>query len=469
MSSKPAGRPHPPSVERVLAVLRQRATDSPVGAASEALADVARTTIDEERERLQVGTEPRTVDELADATAERIAWFLDPAASAPTPVVNATGVVLHTNLGRAPWPRVAIDAAQVAAAGYDLLEVDVETGRRGPRFRLAEDHLIALTGAVDALVVNNNAAAVALAVGLAGRDGGVVVSRGELVEIGGGVRIPEIIERAGVRLVEVGTTNRTRAADFEKPLVDGAASVVLRVHPSNFTMAGFIEQPDARDVADLAHAHGAIVIDDLGSGALLDTEQFGLLHEPTPRERLAAGADLVTFSGDKLVGGPQVGLIVGGRDLIGRLRRDPLARAMRPDKAIAAAIAATLGLYRAGVAAQEIPIWICIATPAREVRSRATRIAADAAAHVTSGAAVQVVELRSAIGGGSLPGQTIASWGVRVRVASAKDAAASLRHGEPPILARIVDDAVVLDLRTVAPARDDDIVRRIGELMQPSP
>ena len=202
-----------------------------------------------------------------------------------------------------------------------------------PRFRAAEEHLIALTGAEDALVTNNNAAALALAVGLAGR-GGVAVSRGELVEIGGGVRIPEIIRRAGAKLIEVGTTNRTRAADFEAPLADGRAKAVLRVHPSNFTMTGFTEAPDPAEVAALAHAHGAIVIDDLGIAARCSTTAaFGLAHEPMPAERLAAGADLVTFSGDKLVGGPQAGLVVGRADLIARMRRDPLARAMRPDKA----------------------------------------------------------------------------------------------------------------------------------------
>ena len=225
-------------------------------------------------------------------------------------MLNGTGVIVHTNLGRAPWPEAAIRAAADAATGTLFLELDRGTGRRGRRYREAEDHLIALTGAEDALVVTNNAAALALAVGLAGR-GGVAVSRGELVEIGGGVRIPEIIRRAGAKLVEVGTTNRTRVADFEEVLAAGTARLVLRVHPSNFRQEGFTEAPDPAALAEVAHAHGAIVVDDLGSGALLDTARFGLAHEPTPAERLAAGADLVTFSGDKLVGGPQAGFLVG--------------------------------------------------------------------------------------------------------------------------------------------------------------
>ena len=354
-------RPRPPSVERVLAAVRPRLGEE---VAPEAVAAVARDVVDGERDRLAAGEAPTTLDALAVDVAARLDGFADPLGSGLTSVLNATGVVLHTNLGRAPWPRVAIEAAMHAASAYSLLEFDREAGRRGPRFRVAETHLIALTGAEDALVTINNAAAVALAVGLAGKHG-VAVSRGELVEIGGGVRIPEIVRRTGARLVEVGTTNRTRAADFEPPLADGRATVVLRVHPSNFAQTGFVEAPDATEVARLAHAHGAIVIDDLGSGALLETAAFGLAHEPTPRERLAAGADIVTFSGDKLVGGPQAGLVVGRADLIARIRKDPLARAVRPEKVILAALAATLGLYRAGRATTEIPVWRMIAaTPA---------------------------------------------------------------------------------------------------------
>ena len=263
--------------------------------------------VDDERGRLSDGASPRGLADLAEDARHRLADFASPGVE---PVINATGVIIHTNLGRAPWPEGVAAAAAELAGGYALLELDRATGRRGARARVAEDHLVALTGAEDALVTNNNAAAVALAVGLAGR-GGIVVSRGELVEIGGGVRIPEIVKRAGAKLIEVGTTNRTRAADFEAPLAEGRARAILRVHPSNFTMAGFTETPDAAEVAAIAHRYDAIVIDDLGSGALLDTAAFGLAHEPLPGERLAAGSDVVTFSGDKLVGGPQAGLVVG--------------------------------------------------------------------------------------------------------------------------------------------------------------
>jgi L-seryl-tRNA(Ser) seleniumtransferase len=440
-----ASPPRPPSVEQVLRVLR---TADP-GASHEAHLAAARDVIAAEAARLTAGQAPRPPDELAADATSRLRAYV---AGGLVGAINATGVIVHTNLGRAPWPPAAIAAVAAAAADSLLLELDRETGRRGARFRLAEDHLIAVTGAEDALVTNNNAAAVALAVGLAGRGGGVAVSRGELVEIGGGVRIPEIIRRAGARLVEVGTTNRTRAEDFREPLEDGRARLVLRVHRSNFRQEGFTEDPDPAALAALAHDHGATVVDDLGSGALLDTATYGLAHEPMPQERLAAGADLVTFSGDKLVGGPQAGLIVGRADRIARIRRDPLARAMRPDKATLVAVAATLGLYRAGRATREIPVWRMIATPEDVLRTRAERLAAEVDG--------RVVALRATVGGGSLPGETLASWGI-VLDGAPQPRLAALRRGSPPVVARIEDGAVVLDLRTVDPARDGDLATAI--------
>ena len=444
-------RPRPPSVETVLVAVRAsvdgvRETGAMLSAAREVVAD--------ERGRLSAGEEPRDADRLAAEVVERLDAF---DAATPGRVINATGVIVHTNLGRAPWPDAAIRAAADAAAGYLLLELDRESGRRGARLRVAEDHLIALTGAEDALVTNNNASALALAVGLAGRGGGVLVSRGELVEIGGGVRIPEIVRRAGAKLIEVGTTNRTRAEDFEGPLSDGRARLVLRVHPSNFTMSGFIEAPEPALLAGLAHRHGAIVVDDLGSGALLATEAFGLLHEPMPSERLAAGADVVTFSGDKLVGGPQAGLVVGRADLIARMRRDPLARAMRPDKATLAGVAATLGLYRSGRAVAAIPVWSMIA-----MAPAAIRVRAESAAAALGGAVAEVVALESTVGGGSLPGETLVSFGIALRSRSATRVLGALRRGSPPLVARIADGRVVLDLRTVDPADDDRLVPAIA-------
>ncbi|MBA2718397.1 MAG: L-seryl-tRNA(Sec) selenium transferase [Chloroflexi bacterium] len=456
-------RARPPSVDRILGIL---AAEQVEVSERDALVALVRDVLEEERQRLAAGAPPTPDGELADAVTDRLDRLDDPELTIPPHVINATGVILHTNLGRSPWPRAARLAAVAAARSYGYLEFDPESGRRGQRFRAGEDHLVAMTGAEDALVVTNNAAALALAVGLAGRRGAVVVSRGELVEIGGGVRIPDVLARAGVRLIEVGTTNRTRAADFEAPLAAGAARVVLRVHPSNFAIRGFTESADLAEVAAIAHEHGAIVVDDLGSGALLDTALFGLAHEPTPSERLAQGADLVLFSGDKLVGGPQAGLVVGRADLVERLRRDPLARAVRPDKAILAAVAATLAVYRAGRAALDIPIWQLIAREPAQLRARAEWIVGTAAG-ATGRSDIDIVDLESPVGGGSLPGQVLPSVGVAVPFASAARAAATLRSGPDRILARIIDDAIVFDLRTVAPFDDGTIVRRIGELAAP--
>ena len=459
MSSKPVASPHPPSVEHVLARVRDR-LDGPREAG--AVLAVAREVVDSERERLLAdGDQPSDPDTLATAVLNRLDSFAgaDRAIPATPVVINATGVIIHTNLGRAPWPAGVAAVVADLATRYQLLELDRATGRRGQRARIAEDHLVALTGAEDALVTNNNAAALALAVGLAGRGRGIVVSRGELVEIGGGVRIPDIIRRAGAKLIEVGTTNRTRAADFEEALVAGRAGAVLRVHPSNFIMSGFTETPDPRAVADLAHAHGAIVIDDLGSGALLDTAAYGLTHEPLPAERLTAGSDIVTFSGDKLVGGPQAGLVVGRADLVARMRRDPLARAMRPDKVTMAGVALTLGLYRAGRATTDIPVWRMLATTVEALRSRAEALAPRI------GGAASIVELRSTVGGGSLPGETLPSVGLALDRRSSTRVLAALRDGAPPVIGRIEDGRVVLDLRTVDADQDDVLVEAVGRAL----
>ncbi len=453
----PAARP--PSVEAVLRALDGRAGDRE----REAVVAAVRAVVDDERRALIAGAAARTTAELAAAAAARLEGFAgaSPPEAGLRPVINATGVLLHPNLGRAAWPPVAIEAAMRAAGESSLLELDLGTGRRGRRFRAVEEGVIALTGAEDALVVNNNAAAVVIAVGLAGR-GGVAVSRGELVEIGGGVRIPELIRRAGARIVEVGTTNRTRVADFEPVLAEGKARVVLRVHPSNFVQLGFVESPDPSALADLAHRHGAIVVDDLGSGALIDTGRFGLAHEPMPGERIAAGADLVTFSGDKLVGGPQAGIVVGRADLVARLRRDPLARAMRPDKVVLAALSATLGLYRAGLATREIPVWRQIAATADSILARVEGIVGELGDGRATATASEAM-----VGGGSLPGQTLPSWAIAIAVPSPDRTLAALRAGELAVIARIADGAVVLDLRTVEPVDDKRLANAIRAVLRP--
>ena len=449
----PDARSRPPSIERILVAVRPRLS-GPVDAA--VLADAARAVV--ARELASASGDDLGIERLAGEVLDYLTEADRAWSSGLEPVINATGVIMHTNLGRAAWPAEAIAAAERAAREPLMLELDATTGRRGRRYRAAEDALIALTGAEDALVTNNNAAAVALAVGLARRGGGVLVSRGELVEIGGGVRIPEIIRRAGARLLEVGTTNRTRVADFEEPLAAGRARLVLRVHRSNFRQEGFTEDPEPAALADLAHRFGAIVVDDLGSGALIDTARFGLAHEPMPSEKLAAGADIVTFSGDKLVGGPQAGLVVGRADLVGRIRKDPLARAMRPDKVTLAAVAATLGLYRSGRAESAIPVWRAIATPAEVLEARARSIAARVAADVT--------RLESTVGGGSMPGETLPSFGLSLRASSADRLVTALRRGQPGVIARIENDRVVIDLRTVEPGQDDALARAISAAVE---
>jgi L-seryl-tRNA(Ser) seleniumtransferase len=443
----------PPSIDAVL-----RAADGHgalVGRDRAAAANEARRVVAVERERLAAGGEATPVELLAVQLAERLRR-LGGAAPAATgaglrPAINATGVLLHTNLGRAAWPAPAAEAAWAAARAPSLLELDETTGRRGRRFRAVEDEVIALTGAEDALVTNNNAAAVGLAVGLAGRSG-VAVSRGELVEIGGGVRIPDVIRRVGARLVEVGTTNRTRVADFEAVLAEGRTKVVLRVHPSNFAQSGFVESPDPAELAAVVHRYGAVLIDDVGSGALLDTALFGLAHEPMPAERIAAGADIVTFSGDKLVGGPQSGIVAGRGELVERIRRDPLARAMRPDKVILAALATTLRLYRGGVARTEIPLWRQLSAPLADLERRARAIAEATDSRALSS--------ESTVGGGSLPGQTLPSWAVALD-GSPQRLLGRLRTGIPAVIGRIDDDVVLLDVRTVEPDDDERLVRAI--------
>jgi L-seryl-tRNA(Ser) seleniumtransferase len=452
MSPNRAVRSRPPSVEAVLQRLREAAD----GIDPDALTAVAREVVDAERDKLRNGDDPRDPRALADDARVRLGRFAD---AGLVPVINATGVIIHTNLGRAPWPASVADAMAAVMQAPLLLELDRETGRRGARARIAEDHLVALTGAEDAFITNNNAAAVALAVALVGR-GGVVVSRGELVEIGGGVRIPDIIRRAGAKLIEVGTTNRTRSGDFEAPLRDGLAKAVLRVHPSNFAMSGFTEQPNQREVAELAHRHGAIVVDDLGSGALIDTAAFGLAHEPLPSERLDAGSDIVTFSGDKLVGGPQAGLVVGRADLIGRMRRDPLARAMRPDKATMAGVALTLGLYRAGRATTVIPVWRMIAAPIDGLRARAVALVDGL------GSSVEAIDVRSTVGGGSLPGETLPSVALALTTRSPDRALAALRRGAPAVIGRIDAGRVVLDLRTVPPESDTTLASAVAAVLR---
>ena len=376
-----------------------------------------------------------------------------------TPVINATGVVLHTNLGRAPLPASAAAAAALAA-GYGDLEVDRRSGQRGRRSSRAEAMLLALTGAQDALVVNNCAAALLLSLAALAKGKQVLVSRGELSEIGGEFRIPDIVAASGAKLVEVGTTNRTRVADYRSAMTDRVAAV-LKVHPSNYRVVGFTASASAAELAKLAHRHDVPFLYDVGSGSLRRTPGMPA-GEPSVVETLADGADLVTFSGDKLLGGPQAGSIVGRGDLVARLRRHPTARAVRVDKMQVAALEQVLAMHARG-AADEIPVVRMLRESAASVQQRARCLNEMLGGDLGH---AHVHRCRSVVGGGSMPGADLPSWGVRITAPDPPAFAARLRIGRPSVFCRVERDHVLLDLRTVSDDQVADLARAISYAME---
>ncbi|HEY8630174.1 MAG TPA: L-seryl-tRNA(Sec) selenium transferase [Gaiellaceae bacterium] len=393
--------------------------------------EAARKVVARAREQIQAGDDP---GDLRAQLQTELSAAREPHLRR---VINATGVIVHTNLGRAPIAEAALERVREISRGYSNLEYDVGAGRRGSR----QDHLGGilrrLTGAESALVVNNNAAAVMLALAALAEGREVLVSRGELIEIGDGFRIPDVLERSGARLREVGTTNRTRASDYETAIGPETA-VLLRVHQSNFRVVGFTEQPSLRELADVARRHDLPLVDDLGSGALVDVGD-----EPTARASLAAGADLVCFSGDKLLGGPQAGIVVGRADLVEKLRRHPLQRALRADKLTLAALEGTLGL--AVDAPDEIPVLRMLREPAEAVRARAKRLA-----ELVGG---EVEETVARAGGGSLPLTELPSFACAVE----EELAVRLRAGDPPVIAVVRDGRTLLDCRTLTDAEADEV------------
>jgi L-seryl-tRNA(Ser) seleniumtransferase len=421
-----------------------------------AAVDAVREALAEAREHLRENTADVTPASLFDSAAAMLHRSFSPTLR---PVINATGIIIHTNLGRAPLSEAAQRAVVEAAAHYSTLEYNLETGKRGSRLVHAEAVLRDVTGAEAALVVNNNAAALALLLsGLAkGRE--VIISRGQLVEIGGGFRIPEVMEQSGAILREVGATNRTRAADYEHAITPETA-LLLRAHASNFKQIGFTESAPLEQMAQIAHEHGLLLVDDLGSGALLDTAQYGLEHEPTAQESLAAGADLVCFSADKLLGGPQAGILIGRQSLIDQLKRHPLARAIRADKLCLAALTATLNHYRKGEAAAKIPVWRMIARPLVDIE-RTAKSWAGALGDVAA-----VIPGESAVGGGSLPGATLPTALLVLNVPDADAFTAMLRAADPPIIARIADGRVLLDPRTVLPGQEGQLLEILVSCLQ---
>lgn len=366
------------------------------------------------------------------------------------PVINATGVILHTNLGRAPLSDAAIRAMDSVSHGYSDLEYDLDKGVRGSRLTHAEAVLQKLTGAESAIIVNNNASAVLLVLSALANRKRVIVSRSQLVEIGGGFRIPDVMKQSGAKLVEVGTTNKVHLADYSEALQENSA-LVMRAHSSNFKIIGFTEEPELKEIADLAHKAGVLVVDDLGSGALFDTAKYGLAHEPTVQESLASGADVICFSGDKLLGGPQAGIIIGRKDLIDKIKNHPLARAVRADKACLAGVTATLLHYLKDEAEREIPILKMISLTPHQLKGRVE-------AWVRELQQGEIVEGQSTVGGGSLPGESFPTFLLSLTVESPDKFLKRLRVQNPPIIARTTNDKVLLDPRTVLPEQEDALL-----------
>lgn len=412
--------------------------------------DAIRAGLEAARADIRSGGEAPMHALLLDDIGERILQSTRPTL---VRVINATGVILHTNLGRAPLSDDARAAMQDAALSYSNLEYDLKAGERGSRYVHAEELLLRLTGAEAAMVVNNNAAAVMFVLRAFAEGKQVIISRGQLVEIGGGFRVPDVLRQSGAEMIEVGTTNRTRIEDYAGAITE-RTSLLLRVHTSNFRIVGFTEQVTLEQLAALGHERGLMVVDDLGSGALIDTAAYGLAHEPMPQESLRAGADLVSFSGDKLLGGPQAGLILGRKDLVDRLKKHPLARALRVDKITLAGLQATLLHYLKNEATKKIPVWQMIAATTANLESRAV---AWAERWNKFGLDAGVVDTQSTVGGGSLPGETLPARAVALNVPAPDAFAAGLRRNYPPIVARIEEQRVLIDPRTVLP-QDEELL-----------
>jgi L-seryl-tRNA(Ser) seleniumtransferase len=420
--------------------------------------DIVRQRLEQERLSISKGNKCASLDEIVESVNDMMERLTRPTLK---PVVNASGVILHTNLGRAPLSNEAIGAMEEASKSYCNLELDLESGVRGSRQVHVERVLCQLAGAESALVVNNNASAVLLGLTALCKKKEVVVSRGQAVEIGGGFRIPDVMRQSGAKLVEVGTTNCTYIQDYEQAITDKTAAL-LRVHPSNFRVEGFTHGVTLGEMVELGNKHGIQVLDDLGSGCFLDTSAFGLAPEPTVQDSVKAGVGLAFFSGDKLVGGPQAGIIVGKEQLVKKLARHPLARAVRIDKMRLAGLAATLIHYLKGEASKKVPIWRMIAMPLAEVEKRAIAWAG------ALGDLAQVTDGETMVGGGSLPGDTLPTKLVAIGTQDrgaviAHKLAQKLRRGQPPIIGRVSGDMLFLDPRSVLPEEDGIVVKALGD------
>ncbi len=427
--------------------------------------EVIRAELDRARQEILAGQKALSPAILIDRAGARLITHTRPSLQ---PVINATGVIIHTNLGRVLLSQRAREAMVQAASAYSNLEYDLDAGGRGSRYVHASALLCRLTGAEGAVVVNNNAGAVILALTALAKGQDVIVSRGQLVEIGGGFRVPDIMAQSGAALVEVGTTNRTYARDYEGAINPERTGLLLAVHHSNYQITGFTAQPTLADLAALSRRSQVPLMEDLGSGTLLDTTPFGLAHEPTIQESLAAGVDLVTASGDKLLGGPQAGLLLGRAEIIERLKRHPLIRALRVDKLTLAALQATLLAYLENKATEEIPVWQMISAGVDNLARRARKWRTVLLREPKLAALpIQVVDTFSTVGGGSLPGQTLPTKALAITTDSVDSLAQKLRQpaSGSPIVARIEADRLILDPRTVLPQQDELLLTALKQAL----
>jgi L-seryl-tRNA(Ser) seleniumtransferase len=444
-----------PGVDKVLADARLARLSGEYP--HERLVGLVRQQLENQRAAIAAGRGVASLDEIVTAVLARLANLAGPGLRR---VVNASGVILHTNLGRAPLSEAAIAAMAEASQGYSNLEINMATGTRGSRHVHVEGLLCQLTGAEAGFVVNNNAAGVLLGLTALARRKEVIVSRGQAVEIGGGFRIPDVMRQSGAKLVEVGTTNCTYPADYESAVTERTVAL-MRVHSSNFRQVGFVAEASLEEIIEVARRHDLIVLDDLGSGCLLDTTAYGLAPEPMVPASVSAGAALTFFSGDKLVGGPQAGVIVGRKEYVDKLKKHPLARAVRVDKTRLAALAATLVHYLKGEAASKIPVWRMIAADRAGIKKRAAAWAGAA------GSRAKVVPGETMVGGGSLPGGSLPTSLLAIAFGSGgavKKAAEKLRQREIPVIGRIEKDTLLLDPRTVLPEEDEIIIRALQEI-----
>lgn len=420
--------------------------------------EAVRQVVNQLREQILKSENGAQPDVSPEAALEKIAALLHQTTS-PTlfPVINATGVIIHTNLGRATLSQAAQQAVQQAAAGYSNLEFDVPTGKRGSRSLHAQSLLQQVTGAKAAHVVNNTASAVLLMLSALCQGREVIISRGQLVEIGGGFRVPDVMKQSGVKLVEVGTTNRTHLRDYEEAINENTAAILV-AHHSNFKIVGFTTEPSLQELSRLAHKHDVPLLYDQGSGCLLDTTPFGLEAEPTVQEGVLAGCDLLAFSGDKLLGGPQAGIMVGRPDLIEACRKHPLARAVRPDKLCLAALSATLLHFLKEEALSEVPVWRMISTPLETVTARAQDWLSRCRPAAFS---LSIIDGVSTVGGGTLPGTTMPTRLLGLKTEQIDAFATQLRLHPAHVISRIQDDQILLDPRTVLPEQDEQLIKAL--------